>query len=159
MTAHDTLTSTPTIKQQLYSLCANVIQQRIENAQQALKDAEESAAEETKSSAGDKYETGREMLQQDKDRSMTQIMEGNKLLNALKRIGVTGSSAKAIEGSVVITNNGNFYLSVSAGTLQLDGKTYVAVSTASPIGAKLMGCTAGNEFALNGKTFKVIEVE
>ena len=47
------------LKQQLYSLCLKQIEQKISNAQSAIDSATESANDDTKSSAGDKHETGR----------------------------------------------------------------------------------------------------
>ena len=143
------------LKEQLHALCTIFVQQRMDNAQQAIISAEQSAAEDTKSSAGDKYETGREMLQQEKDRGMAQLTEANKLMIALKRISTNGKATKAEEGSVVKTDNGNFYIAISAGTLLLDGESYFAISAASPIGAKMLGCKAGDEFGMNGKVYQI----
>jgi len=146
------------LKQQLHALCAAFVEQRMDNARQIIISAEQSAAEDTKSSAGDKYETGREMLQQEKNRGMAQLTEANKLSIALKRISVNGKSTKIEEGSVVKTNNGNFYIAISAGSLSLAGENYFAISAASPIGAKMLGTNAGDEFVLNGKQYKITEV-
>lgn len=148
------------LKEKLYTLCIDLVKQRIADAKQAITDAEAAAEEETKSSAGDKYETSREMMQQEKDRSMLQMNEANKLLVVLQRVSTKpNASGKIEEGSVVTTNNGNFYLAVSAGTLNLDGKSYIAISSLSPIGAKMQGLQKGDEFSLNGKGYKVLEVE
>jgi sortase (surface protein transpeptidase) len=51
------------LKTRLHSLCVSYVGQRIETAQRAIAIAQASANEETKSSAGDKYETGRAMAQ------------------------------------------------------------------------------------------------
>lgn len=147
------------IKKELHALCTTFVQQRMDNAQQAIISAEQSAAEDTKSSAGDKYETGREMLQQEKDRGMAQLTEANKLSIALKRISTNGKSAKVEEGSVVKTNNGNFYIAISAAILAYEGESYYAISAASPIGVKMLGCKAGDKFELNGKAYQIIEVQ
>ncbi|QKJ32030.1 3-oxoacyl-ACP synthase [Mucilaginibacter mali] len=146
------------LKKQLHQLCLDFVKQRIENAQLAIQSAEQSAAEDTKSSAGDKYETGREMLQQETDRNMAQLTEANKLLVALNRIGTSGQSETVEEGSVVKTNNGSFYISVSAGILKLGDDSYFAISAASPIGVKMLGCKAGDEFSLNGKAYTILSV-
>lgn len=134
------------------------IQERMDNAKQAIQSAEQSATEDTKSSAGDKYETGREMMQQEKNRGMAQLTEANKLLIALNRIATSSQTEKVTEGSIVFTNNGNFYIAVSAGTLNADGKSFFAVSAASPIGAKLMGRATHDTFAFNGKTYIIGQV-
>lgn len=147
------------LKKELHALCTIFVQQRMDNAQQAIISAEQSAAQDTKSSAGDKYETGREMLQQEKNRGMAQLTEANKLSIALKRISINGKSTKVEEGSVVKTNNGNFYIAISAGTLTFGGERYFAISAASPIGVKMLGCNVGDEFGLNGKGYKVLDVQ
>lgn len=148
----------PDIKEQLHKLCTAYVQKRMDEAEMAFKAAEQASNDDTKSSAGDKYETGRAMMQQEKDRNTTQLNEANKLMVALNRISAKGSSALAETGSLVITDNGNFYIAISAGTLVVNGENYFAVSPASPIGIKLKGLKIGDGFELNGKKYKVVEV-
>jgi hypothetical protein len=68
------------IKQTLHHLCIAYVQTRMQAAQNAFNDAEQASNDDTKSSAGDKYETGRAMMQQEKDRNTIQLNEANKLL-------------------------------------------------------------------------------
>ena len=143
------------IKKSLHQLCIQYVQGRMLAAEQAIAEAQQSANNDTKSSAGDKYETGREMAQQETNRNLSQLNEANKLMVALNQIGFNGISATAETGSVVSTDNGDFYMAISAGTHLLHGKKYFAVSPGSPIGLKLKGKTAGEEFNLNGKTYRI----
>lgn len=146
------------LKKELYNICVNYVKARIATAKQAIDDAQQAANEETKSSAGDKYETSREMIQQETDRNQMQLNEANKLLIALNQINPESNSTSMGLGSLAITNNGKFYLSISAGALTLDGESYFAVSPASPIGGKLLGKKIGDEFSLNGKDYSIKEV-
>jgi len=146
------------IKQQLHNLCIVYVQTRMQEAEDAFRAAEQAQNDDTKSSAGDKYETGRAMMQQEKDRNTIQLNEANKLMVALNLIGTKNNSAIAETGSLVITDNGRFYLAISAGTLVVDGLSYFAVSPASPIGMKIKGSKAGDGFELNGKRYRVEEV-
>ena len=141
------------IKSELYKLCIAYVKQRIDTAKQAIDDAQQAAGEETKSSAGDKYETSREMIQQETDRNQAQLNEANKLLVALNQINPNAATETAGPGSLVITNNGRFYVAISAGALTLNGDTYFAVSPASPVGISLKGQKAGGQFSLNGKQY------
>jgi transcription elongation GreA/GreB family factor len=59
---------------------------------------------------------------------------------------------------VVYTNNGNFYISISAGQLKVDDTNFYAISVASPIGSKLAGKKAEDSFELNGKKFVIENV-
>jgi hypothetical protein len=146
------------LKEQLYKQCLDYVQKRMMAAEYGIQEAQQAAKDDTKSSAGDKYETGREMAQQETNRNMAQLNEANKLKVALNGIGFSNSSIIADAGSAIITNNGNFYLAISAGALIVDNKTYFAVSTASPIGLKLKGQKIGGQFSLNGKAYNILEV-
>ncbi len=146
------------IKKQLYEQCLTVIKQRMENARQTIALADEGAEGETKSSAGDKYETALEMMMQEKDRGVAQLNEANKMLVALNRISINGQAVKVEEGSVVKTSNGNFYIAISAGVLRVGGDSFFAISPASPIGVKMMGIKVGDQFGLNGKNYLVNEI-
>jgi len=146
------------LKEQLHQQCVNYVQQRMDAAQHAIAEAQQAANNDTKSSAGDKYETGREMAQQETNRNLNQLNEANKLMVALNRIGTGGQSATAEAGSIVRTNQGNFYLSISAGNIKVNDAAFIAISTASPVGIKLKGAKVGDRFDFNGKSYSVIEV-
>src|ERR1700743_1454454 len=134
------------LKKELHQLCIDYVRGRMDTATQAINTAQQAANEETKSSAGDKYETGRAMAQQETDRNQAQLNEANKLMVALNHINVGVVSKTALPGSLVITNNGKFYIAISAGALLLNGESYCAVSPASPIGLSLKGQKKGNQF-------------
>ncbi|MCO4294309.1 3-oxoacyl-ACP synthase [Solitalea sp. MAHUQ-68] len=146
------------IKQQLYIACKNYIEQRIATIEKAIHSAREASTDDTKSSAGDKYETTREMMQQEIDRNATQLNEALKLKQVITAINPEHSSAVIQPGSLAITNNGSFYIAISAGALNINGANYFAVSAASPIGAKLMKLKKGDSFQFNGKTYSISDV-
>jgi len=130
----------------------------MEAAQHAINEAQKASTDDTKSSAGDKYETGREMMQQETDRNMKQLNETNKLKVALNKINTTVVADIVDTGSVVQTNNGNFYIAVSAGILIVGKEKYYAISPGSPIGLRLMGQKAGGEVKLNDKIYLIKHV-
>jgi transcription elongation GreA/GreB family factor len=146
------------LKNTLLQLCITYVQNRIDNAEQAIRSAQQASNDDTKSSAGDKYETSREMMQQDTNRNLAQLTEASKLMVALNRININGNSPVAENGSLVLTTNGNFFMAVSAGVLTVDGTAYFAVSPGSPIGAMIKGKKAGDTFSLNGKTYQIESV-
>lgn len=145
------------IKHLLHQQCIAYVQKRLQEAEHAFRDAEQAANDDTKSSAGDKYETGREMMQQEKNRITAQLNEANKLMVALNHIS-TKSSSVAENGSLVITNKAKFYLAISAGNITVNNEVYIAVSPASPIGFKMKGLKAGDSFELNGKKYEIEQV-
>ncbi|GAA0891587.1 hypothetical protein GCM10009122_12660 [Fulvivirga kasyanovii] len=148
----------PGLKQQLYDKCRELVDQRIKNAKDAMDSAQEAANDETKSSAGDKYETGREMMQQEMENNAVQLSEARKLKEIIDRI-IPGKSYDTVQiGSLVITNNGSFYISIGLGKIILDGKDYFAIAPSSPLGALLMDKKAQESIELNGRTFNIQQV-
>lgn len=147
------------LKEKLHALCAAYVRQRMQAAEQAIAEAQQAQADDTKSSAGDKYETGREMAQQETNRNLAQLNEANKLMVALNHLPLNGTGAVAETGSIVHTNNGSFYLAISAGTISYTGKSYMAISPASPLGVSLKGKKAGDQLVLNGKSYEIMAVE
>jgi transcription elongation GreA/GreB family factor len=146
------------LKQQLYTLCNEYIANREAAIKNTIAEAREAANNETKSSAGDKYETGRETMQQEIDLNLTRLNELKKLKQTLDRILPTQKNATAQPGAIVCTSNGNYYISISAGQLKVNGATYYAISAASPIGTQLAGLKGGDTFILNGKKIIVESV-
>ncbi len=130
----------------------------MEAAQLAINEAQRSSNDDTKSSAGDKYETGREMMQQETNRNIAQLTEANKLKIILNKINPNTVNHYACAGSLVITNNGNFYIAVSVGVLKVNNEPYFTISQASPIGLMLNGQKEGDEFKLNDKTYRIKQV-
>ncbi|MBT1688423.1 GreA/GreB family elongation factor [Dawidia soli] len=148
-----------THKQKLYALCQDHVQRRIRDISQALEEVQQSAHEETKSTAGDKYETARAMAQNEMEKLNAQLQENKKLQQILEQIDPRRSTPVIQLGSAVRTTQGNFYIAVSAGVLGQDKEAYFAVSPASPIGTRLMGQKAGDEFQFNQRTYRIELVE
>ncbi|MGZ3872853.1 MAG: 3-oxoacyl-ACP synthase [Mucilaginibacter sp.] len=146
------------LKKELYQQCLSYVKKCMEAAQLAISEAQKASNDDTKSSAGDKYETGRAMMQQETNRNLVQLNEANKLKVALNKISPNGVADKIEPGSIVLTDNGNFYVAVSAGILKVNNHSYFAVSPASPMGLKLSGLKAGANFKLNDKIYHIKQV-
>lgn len=143
------------IKEQLYALCEEYIQKRESEIKKIISDARDAANNETKSSAGDKYETGREVMQQEIDLNLTRLNEINKLKMTMERIVPDCKCATAQPGALISTSNGNYYVAISAGQLKIEDTTYYAISAASPIGGEMIGKRSGDSFTLNGKQITI----
>ena len=135
------------------------IQERIDAARTAMQAAQESSSSETKSSAGDKYETGREMANAERDRNAAHMQQAQQLQAELARISPDAPCDTVRPGALVTTSLGRFYISISAGKLALDGPEIFAVSAAAPVAVALKGRRAGDAVSFNGKPVRVLAVE
>ncbi len=143
------------LKKNLLDACRQIIDERIGRIQQNLNGVQESRNSETKSSAGDKYETGRAMLQIEEDNYKKQLHQGQLLMNQLDQIKIDGMTGQVGIGSLVVTDQGEYFISVGLGEVSLQGKTYYCISGASPVGAKLIDQKVGYQFAFNGREFEI----
>ena len=147
-----------TIKSQLLVQCFAFVNERIDSAKQAMNAAQDSANQEEKSSAGDKYETGRAMAQLERDKAAQQVVEAMKMQAVLSKINADLHHSKIGLGSLVITDTHRFYLSISAGKLSVNGLDFLAISTQSPIGQLLLPKSLGDSFVFNNQKQTIREV-
>jgi transcription elongation GreA/GreB family factor len=147
------------LKKQLHACCLAIVQQRMADAKQAMDAAQESANREEKSSAGDKYETGRAMAQISRDQAAKQLDEAIQLKNALDKINPSLSSTQVVLGSLVLTDQNRFYISISAGKIEIKGKLFIAISPQSPIGKLLMNCKVDEMITFNNQKQTILKID
>lgn len=144
-----------TTKRELYRLCQDYINKRVETSRAAIVDAQMSANEETKSSAGDKYETGRAMAQLEIEKNAEQLTESLKIKNALDQIRIEDTPETVQIGSLVATDRGIFFIAISIGKVAVNGEPYIVIAPASPLGKQLMGARIGEARTFNKLTYQI----
>ena len=147
------------LKQQLYSKCQEVLNSRLEVIQNSIKDIEDSFYSETKSSAGDKHETGRAMLQLEREKAGNQLAELKKLNKTLQRINVNQIHNKVTLGSIVKTTELNYFISLSVGEIILGNEIYFGISMATPMGKLLLSKSVGDLINFRSKEFTIVDIE
>lgn len=146
------------LKIKLYKACQSYAQSKIDEIKLAISSAQDAANSETKSTAGDKHDTARAMMQLDVEQKSKQQAEAEKLKMALAQFSPHSGKSEIGLGSLVQTNGANYYISVSAGKLEIEGVLYFAVSPISPIAQVMKGMRKGDGFKFNGKRFEILEV-
>ena len=146
------------IKDKLYKACEVDIEKRIQSIQEVLRSVEESRNNETKSSAGDKYETGRSIMQMEEEKNRNQLFQTNQVRLALKKIDPQKKSDKVESGSLVETTSGNYFISTGIGKVKIEDQLYYCVSSNSPIGRRMMNKVRGEEVEFNGIKLVIREI-
>ena len=123
--------------------------------QQTIFEIQESLNSETKSSAGDKHETGRAMLQLEREKVGHQLSEIEKLKEALNKININQSLQTVGLGSLVLTDSNNYFISISAGKFSVDGNDYFALSPNTPIGKLLIGKQPTDKIIFRNSSFSI----
>jgi transcription elongation GreA/GreB family factor len=146
------------LKEELYKLCEEYIDKRIQSSRTAIDEAQMSANEETKSSSGDKYETGRAMAQLEIEKNSQQLKESLKLRSALDQIRIDVVAPAVQPGSLVVTDRGIFFVAISLGKISHRGKTYFVIAPASPLGLKLSGAKVGDIVEFRQEAYVIKEL-
>ena len=146
-------------KHDLYAHCQSLVQQKLDEAGKAMHAAQAAANEETKSSAGDKYETGRAMMHLEKEKLASQHAEALKLKKVIDQINPDRPTEKVELGSLVETSMGWFFVAIGLGQVKVEGQTYFLISPAAPIGRLLWGKSVDESFTFNGKEVVVKNIE
>lgn len=102
----------------------------------------------TKSSMGDKYETGREMLQQEINNLQRQLNEVLSQQAVLQKI-TSDPSEKVQNGALVKTDKGLFYIAASMGEIVFENQKIMTVSAESPLVKVMYGKKTGEIFTVN----------
>ena len=146
------------IKEALFSQCQSFVNKRLQTVEAVLSSNQKALQSETKSSAGDKHETGRAMLQLEMEKAGQQLAGITQMKVVLSKIDILKTSKNACLGSVIITAKVSYFLSISAGQLIVADKSYFAISVSSPIGKLLLGKQEKDVISFNGKTIVINEI-
>ena len=137
---------------------AKLLSEQITSLQQQLAEIETSRNEETKSSAGDKFETSREMLQQAANQVQDQLDRTSNMLQYLKQLPHPSQYNHIQEGHLVTTDRGVYFLSVPFGKIKDREPTVYALSVASPLGKLLLGKSTGDSVTFNQRSIAITKI-
>ncbi len=142
----------------IYQELQKLINKRVQNATKAMQAAELSKNNQTKSSAGDKFETGRAMMQAEEDRSRLQLLNARDSQRELAQVPYKLPFDAVALGSLTYTTQGNYFISIGLGKIICDGTTYFAISLASPIGQLLLGKKVGETINFRDKKITIQQI-
>ncbi len=114
---------------------------------------------EDKCTVGDKYETGRAMTQMELEKTQVQLAKTEDIKTTLSKIDVKTAFQEIEFGSLVETNNGNYFFSIAFGKIDIKGESVFCLSPVSPIGKIMSGKKAGDKALFQGKDFEIQSVK
>lgn len=146
------------IKDTLRAVCVAFANAKLNTIQDTVRSNQEALDSESKSSAGDKHETGRAMLQLEMEKAGQQLKEVQQMKLIVEKINVVNVVEVGCLGAIIETGKANYFLGVSVGKVVVDAKDYFVVSPSSPIGKLLLGKVKNDSFLFQGLETKVLDV-
>lgn len=146
------------LKGKVMSRCVEIAERRAEELQSELVLIQESANSETKSSMGDKYETGREMLMQERSKVEQQLQLTFDQLRIFKSIDTSKAFDKVELGALVGVQNAVFFVGAAMGAIEVDGMQVFVVSAMAPVVQAMLGKSEGDTYIFNGKKSSILKL-
>ena len=141
------LAKTYQMKSELLEVIQQKVSEKILKLEQLIAETRASNND-TKSSMGDKYETSREMLQQEINNLQIQLNEHLKSQKILKNINPNPHKVVSL-GSWVETNKGKFFIAISLGEILFNQEKIFVISAESPLAKAMNGKKTGESFVVN----------
>lgn len=137
------------IKKELLATCFHFVEEKHNTISKSIASNKNDLFSETKSSAGDKHETGRAMIQLEMEKAGQQLATINEMKAVLEKISIENTSKSICLGSLIITDKAKYFLAISTGKVTINNNDYFVVSTNSPIGNQLLGKKIGDIITFN----------
>ena len=145
-------------KEVLIGLCKKEVQDKLTDLQTAIDGYKKDLLSETKSSAGDKHETGRAMLQLEMEKLGQQFLRLTEQYKMLEKLKDDVVCSLAQIGAVVETNYGIYFLANSLGVVNCNNEDVFVISINSPIGKLLLRKEEGVSFSFQSKNYTILKV-
>ncbi|MBO3698647.1 GreA/GreB family elongation factor [Roseivirga sp. E12] len=147
------------LKQELLNHCLSNIEERIDRLEQEMEALKRSAESDTKSSMGDKYETGREMINLEKGKIAEQLNETIRMRQALLSIDADKKNEIGALGALITTAQAMYFMATSIGKVSLGDQDFFVISPVSPIGQQLLNKKVGDQISFAGKEIALLNIE
>lgn len=131
------------------------VNSRVHALEKALDDSRAEMVSESKSTAGDKHETGRAMAQLEQEKLGRQVLSARELKQTIAQIDANNEHTEIQFGSFVKASNGLFFFSVGIGKLKVEDDSVFCLTMTSPLGNLLKGKKAGESVQFNGKVIAI----
>jgi transcription elongation GreA/GreB family factor len=147
------------LKQQIHFLYTQQVQDKIDACNDFIRGLTVDAQNDAKGSAGDKHETALSMMHLEQEKSNYKLREFLDQKAVLDKINPLETNKIVSVGSVVRVNQLLLFIAVALSKISLEKETVFAISPQSPLGAQLMGKTAGFQFELQGTAYTILSAD
>ncbi|MGE0566991.1 MAG: 3-oxoacyl-ACP synthase [Bacteroidia bacterium] len=136
-------------KEEILQKCKEIVDEKLQSLFYEFNVLNESAETESKSTAGDKHETGRAMIQLEQEKLGKQIQEWETQKTVLEKIDLCKDREQITIGSLIETNYGLFFIANNLGKITVNDQEIIIVSNHSPIAKLFSGCKLNDKLSFN----------
>lgn len=130
-----------------------------QRAQSEWDELKASLTKETKSTAGDKHETGRAMVHLEMEQAGQRLARMESMRSTMLRLDLDSVRNTVGPGALVLVQGGGFLLGVPFGGFNVPGLGKIqAISSDAPLASAMRGKASGDEVSFREKTWHLLKV-
>ncbi|MFT5860438.1 MAG: transcription elongation GreA/GreB family factor [Flavobacteriaceae bacterium] len=142
-------------KESVYAVLKAELRTRKMRIEKSLSDSVMAMSSETKSSAGDKHETGRAMAQLEQEKLSGQLATATQLSGIITGIDPSEKHDQIQFGSLIQLDDNWYFFSVGIGVIMVETIKVFCLSASTPIGKILLTKKSGDQISFNGKNMTI----
>ena len=142
------------LKQRIWNACLERSKEKYSRIQVQIEEARSALLNETKSSAGDKHETSRAMIQLEMEKLGHQANQLKTELHLIQHLPIDKTFSIVQTGALVKTNKGSYFIGPALGQLELEGELIWCISPKAPIAQAFIGKTSGESASFQSASFQ-----
>ena len=146
------------LKKTVFNFIISELDKREVEIQNGIESIKISRDSDTKSSAGDKYETSREMAQIELEKSSNQLKVLKNQKAEMDKINLDVKYQRVSHGAFIASEDSFYFISIGLGKLNVKDKTIYAISLQSPLGKELFGKAENDEIRFNNSLIKLSSI-
>ena len=132
----------------------------MQDARSAMEELSSSLGKETKSTAGDKHETGRAMVQREMEQAGGRLARCEAMQAVALRLDLDRARTSVGPGAIVVSGDAKLLIGVGLGPFEVPGLgRFQAISADAPIAMALSGGKAGERREFRGRPWVIESVD
>jgi hypothetical protein len=147
-----------TFKEKVYKACLSLVEEKLNMLETAYSELAEGAESDSKSSAGDKHETSRAMMQLEQEKIVAQMNEMLDQKDILDHTDIYSNLQWVGKGSLVKTDQCFLFICAALGRIRVEGIEVICLSPKSPLGKNLMGLKKGESTEVNKIVYRIEKI-
>lgn len=146
-------------KPDFFSHLQSLVDHKVYKSKEYMESIEKSIHEESKSTAGDKHDTTRELMQQERNKAAQNL--NNQMLiqkTLIQLLNNDGGKETGGFGSLIQTDKGWIFIGLAIGKVLFEEIGVVCISPLSPLAQVLEGCKFNDSLSFNNVHYKIQKV-
>ncbi len=135
-----------------------VIDDKVSKAKEYMNSIEQSIQGESKSTAGDKHDTTRELMQQERNKAAQNLSNQILVQKTLIQLLNSSSSERVGFGSLIETDKGSIFIGLALGRILYNQVYVVCISPLSPLARAFQGSVEGDCVGFNSIQYEIQKV-